>query len=66
MPPSKSSSSEEISSSMSVLSGLSSGFAFLESATAMFIRVGHLNVGKVHRGAAGGVGSDRLTVVVHQ
>ena len=50
---------------MSVLSGLSSGFAFLESATAMFIRVGCLNVGKMHRGAAGGVGSDRLTVV-HQ
>lgn len=55
-PPSKSSSSEEISSSTSVSPGPSSGFLALEAAAA-FVSVGRLYIGKMRVGAGGGGGS---------
>ena len=62
-PPSKSSSSEEISSSMSVSPGPSNGFVFLEAAAAVFVDVGCLYIGKMRGRAGGGAGSDGVSCV---
>jgi hypothetical protein len=56
-PPSKSSSSEDDSSSMSVKPGPSGGLVSPEAATAVFVRMGRLHIGKMRGGAGAGAGS---------
>jgi hypothetical protein len=56
-PPSKSSSSDDNSSSTSVSPGPSSGFVSLAAATAAFVGVGRLYIGKICGGGGRGAGS---------
>ena len=62
-PPSKSSSSEEISSSTSVSPGPSNGSVFIEAAAAVFVNAGRLYIGKMRGRACGGTGSDGVNCV---